>query len=131
MAKLSAEKINEELQKKNFELVDCSEYENLNSFITVKCPKGHITQTNLKSFRHDSYQCPECDKNIDFSNPTDVPDKENHYRVIAFDQATEKFGLSIFDDGKLIYYKLFVFAGSAINRMVKIRKMIDELVIKQ
>lgn len=131
MAKLSAEKISEELRKKDFELVNCDGYENLTSFITVKCPKGHITQTNLKSFRHESYQCPECDKSIDFSNPTEVPDKGDKYRVIAFDQATEHFGLSIFDDGKLIYYKLFVFTGSAINRMVKIRKMIDELVIKQ
>ena len=131
MAKLSAEKINEELNKKGFELVDGSNYENLMSFITIKCPKGHITQTNLKSFRHDSYQCPECDKGIDFVNPEGIPDKGNKYRVIAFDQATEHFGLSIFDDGKLVYYKLFVFTGSVINRIVKIRKTIDEIVIKQ
>lgn len=131
MAKLSAEKINEELNKKGFELVDGSNYENLMSFITIKCPKGHITQTNLKSFRHDSYQCPECDKGIDFVNPEGIPNKENKYRVIAFDQATEHFGLSIFDDGKLVYYKLFVFTGSVINRIVKIRKTIDEIVIKQ
>lgn len=131
MAKLSIEQIKGELAKKNFTLIDATGYENLESFITIQCPKQHITQTNLKSFRHDSYKCPCCDKAIDFINPSDVPQKGKKYRLIAFDQATQKFGLSIFDDGELVYYKLFTFSGSAVNRMVKIRKIIDEIVIKQ
>lgn len=131
MAKLSVEKIEEELQKKNFTLVDASEYENMNSFITIKCPKGHVSQTSLKNFRHDSYCCPHCDAGISFVNPNEVPDKNGAYRVIAFDQATENFGLSIFDDGKLVYYRLFNFSGVLAVRLAKIRRMIDEVVIKQ
>lgn len=131
MAKLSTEKIQEELSKKQFELIDDSEYSNMNSFITIRCPKGHISQTTLKNFRHDSYCCPLCDKGINFINPNEVPDKGSAYRVIAFDQATENFGLSIFDDGKLVYYKLFTFTGALPNRLSKIRRMIDEIVAKQ
>lgn len=131
MAKMSAEKIQEELDKKGYTLVDATEYKNLESFITVKCPQGHISQTNLKTFRKDSYTCPQCDKKIDFINPNEVPNKGDKYRVIGFDQATEHFGLSIFDDGKLVYYRLFVFTGSMVNRLVKIRQMINDIVIKQ
>ena len=94
MAKLSTAKISEELAAKNFTLVDDSNYATLNSPIIIQCDKGHKIEVSMADFRRPSFTCPCCDKSINFINPKMVPQKSG-YRVIAFDQATEHFGLSI------------------------------------
>lgn len=132
MARLTEEQIKTELAEKGYTLIDASNYQTLNSDITIKCPKGHEIVTSLAFFRKPSFMCPMCDQNIDFINPNIVPQKtKDTKRIIAFDQATEKFGLSIFDNGELSYYRLFTFSGSTVNRLVKIRKFIQEIVIKE
>ncbi len=129
MAKLSKEKIAEEVAAKGFELVDASNYENINSEIDVKCKNGHTFRTSLVSVRSVSFCCPHCDRTL-FVNPNVVPQK-NGYRVIAFDQATEKFGLSIFDNGELVFYNLYSFTGHLDNRLTQIRNFIRDVVIKE
>ena len=128
MSKLSEEKIKAELQGKNFTLIDASKYETLNSPIIIECNKGHQLEVSMNVFRKPSFTCPCCDKAISFINPKIVPEKKG-YRVIAFDQATEKFGLSIWDGGELVFYHLFIFTGDLISRLVKIQKFISEIVI--
>ena len=131
MAKITHEQLEKELAAKGYTLVDDSNYSNMNSFISIRCEHGHLIQTTLADFRRASFTCPVCDKNISFINPKAVPDKGNAYRIIAFDQATEKFGLSIFDDGKLTFYSLYTFSGDAVHRLVKIKKFIEEIVIQE
>lgn len=94
MGKLSLDKIKAEVESKGCKLIDASNYETIKSDITVECEKGHQFVTNITSLRSYSFECPFCSKHTDFKNPTAVPPKTG-YRVIAFDQATEKFGLSI------------------------------------
>ena len=120
MGRLSHEQILKEVSARGYELVDDSNYSSLNSRIIIRCPKGHLIETSLGDFRHVSFTCPVCDKDIKFINPNQVPQKKG-YRIIAFDQATEKFGLSIFDDGKLVFYSLYNFTGSLNVRLLKIK----------
>lgn len=127
MGRLSAEQIAVEISSKGYQLEDSSKYENMNSEIAVKCGKGHIIKTTLALFRAVSFGCPECDKR-DFVNPKVVPQKTG-YRVIAFDQATEKFGLSIFDNGELVFYNLYSFVGNVNSRLAQIRKFVVDVVI--
>lgn len=131
MPRITHEQIEKEIAAKNYTLVDDSNYTNMNSFISIRCPEGHLIETTLADFRRASFTCPVCDKNISFINPKVVPEKGKCHRIIAFDQATEKFGLSIFDNGKLTFYSLYTFTGDVINRLVKIRKFINEIVIKE
>ena len=77
-----------------------------------------------------TFTCPVCDKDIKFVNPSAVPQKKG-YRIIAFDQATERFGLSIFEDGQLIFYSLYTFSGDVTHRLVKIKKFVQDVVIKE
>lgn len=128
MAKLSHEQIAAEVASKGYTLIDDSKYSNMQSPIIIKCNKGHIIETSLAAFRHPSFTCPQCDKNVDFINPGYVPPKQG-YRIVAFDQATEHFGVSIFEDGKLIYYHLYVFTGTAANRLYKIKKFVEDVAI--
>ena len=131
MAKMSHEKIAAEVAALGYELIDDSKYTNLLTPILIKCKEDHYIEASLSDIRKPSFTCPCCDKSITFVNPNSVPDKGNSRRIIAFDQATEKFGLSIFDDGKLVFYHLYVFSGDLNARLIKIRKFIQEIVITQ
>ena len=128
MGRLSHQQIADELFAQGYELVDDSHYTTLNSNIIIRCPQGHLIETSLANFRRPSFTCPVCDKDIKFVNPTIVPQKKG-YRVIAFDQATENFGLSIFDDNQLVFYSLYTFSGDVVSRLTKIKKFITEIVL--
>lgn len=129
MARLTIEQITAEVKDRGYDLIDATNYTNMNSRITIRCAKGHLIETCLNDLRKVSFTCPVCDKDIKFINPGTVPQKKG-YRIIAFDQATEKFGLSIYDEGKLVFYSLYTFSGDVINRITKIRKFIQDIVIK-
>lgn len=129
MARLTHQQIADEITKTGYELVDDSQYTSMQSRIVIKCPQGHLIETTLADFRRPSFTCPVCDKDIQFINPVAVPLKGDAYRVIAFDQATEHFGLSVFDNGQLIFYSLYTFSGDLTSRLVKIQKFIEDIVI--
>ena len=81
--------------------------------------------------RHPSFECPIC-SNVNFINPREVPKKKDgSYRVVAFDQATEHFGVSVWDDGKLVYYTLYVFRGDMVARLLKIQELIGNIILKE
>lgn len=132
MAKLSHAKIVEEVTAKGYTLIDDSSYVNLQSTIIIRCPQGHLIQTTLADFRHPSFECPSCSHQTVSKYIDAVPSKkEGVYRIIAFDQATEKFGLSIFDNGQLVFYRLYNFNGSVIKRLTDIKNFIENIVIKE
>lgn len=128
MARLATDKIKKELATKNFILIDDTNYVTLNSPILIQCEKGHNIEVSMNDFRRPSFTCPCCDKAINFINPKAVPEKKG-YRVIAFDQATEHFGLSVWDDGQLVFYSLYNFSGDTVSRLIKIKKFVQDIVI--
>lgn len=128
MARLKHEQIQAEVEKLGYALIDDSEYTTLNSFITVKCKNDHNIKVTLNDLRKPSFECPCCNKPIVFNNPRVVPEKKG-YRIIAFDQATEHFGLSIWDNNELVFYSLYNFTGDLVSRLVKIKQFIQEIVI--
>lgn len=130
MARLNHEQIVLELNKTPFELIDDSNYVSKNSLIKVACrAKGHEFEASLNDMSKTSFMCPMCDTKINFVNPSSVPQKNGKFRIIGIDQATENFGLSIFDDGELVFYNLYIFSGDLMSRIVKIRKLFNDLII--
>ena len=128
MARLSHEQIKAEVEKLGYSLIDDSNYTTLNSFITVKCKNNHNIKATLNDLRKPSFTCPCCDKPIVFNNPRIVPEKKG-YRIIAFDQATEHFGVSIWDNGELVFYSLYNFTGDLVSRLLKIKQFVQQIVI--
>lgn len=129
---LSNEQIRAEVEAKGFKLIDASAYKNLNSDITVECSKGHKFVTNVAAVRHPSFQCPECAKaHFVVEKPKAVPVKQpGVFRIIAFDQATYKMGMSIWDNGQLAYYDLFQFTDQMTEtRLVKIERLLSQVVV--
>ena len=128
MAKISHENLIKEINAKGFILINDADYKNMQSPITIQCLKGHTIDTNLETFRKASFVCPICDGATDFHKPLNVPAKEG-FRIVAFDQATEKMGISIYDGGKLVYCDLITFSGDVTTRLCKIRSFIEDTVI--
>jgi hypothetical protein len=106
VSKLEASRVAQELKEKGLVLAPNSpEYENLNSQIAVLCDKKHKFTTTLKSIRYASFSCPVCigEKTRGFDEmPQELPQKKG-YRIIGIDNATYNMGLSVFDNGKLVY----------------------------
>ncbi len=129
MAKLSKEQIQTEVEAKGYKLLSAEGYSNMNSIIVVQCDHGHTIEVSMADFRRASFECPCCNSGK-VENPVKVPEKTG-YRVIAFDQATEKFGLSIWDDGKLVFFNLYTFTGALNVRLAKIKKLLEEVIIPE
>ena len=133
MARLSSEQLLEELKLKKLTLDNNSpDYKNINSEIVVRCEKDHKIETNLKTIRAENFRCPVCDgldsKGFKHSADSVIPIKRG-YRVIGIDNATQKFGISIFESGNLIYYNVLTFEGDLIDRLNGIWDMINKVII--
>lgn len=130
---LSKEEIeNEVIKHSGYTLVSSENYKNMLSTIVVKCPKGHEFNTTVQDVRKDSFKCPICQKTVfELGKNMIVPIKNsNTYRIIAFDQATYKCGMSIWDNGKLVYYDLFQYKDyDLIARLTHIRQLLVNTVI--
>jgi len=127
MAKLTTEQIQELLDEKDFTIIDISNYKNLTSIIEIKCKDNHIIQTNLKTIRTKSFRCPKCDAGkVEIKNN---PPSKNGKRVIGIDNATKKMGVSIFDDGKLVYYTVLRFTGTLESRLTQIYNILKDYII--
>lgn len=132
MAALNSQQIAAEVNGKGFTLTDASQYKNLSSSISVRCSKGHLFNTTMNEVRAVSFCCPQCESRIGTKISKTVPPKQPGVRrIIAFDQATENFGLSIFDNGELVFCQLYRFSGDVMSRIVKIRKFLQDIVIKE
>jgi hypothetical protein len=57
--------------------------------------------------------------------------KPGTYRVIGLDNATEKMGLSVFDDGELVFYSLLEFSGLLEERLLAIHSVLTQVIFTQ
>jgi activator of 2-hydroxyglutaryl-CoA dehydratase len=79
-----------------------------------------------------SFVCPVCigEKTKGFTEPPHELSRKKGYRIIGIDNATRSMGISLFENGKLIYYKLFTYkSGSHIHRLNEIRDIFEEIII--
>lgn len=132
MAKISNKDLVAELALKNLTLSNTSKaYENLSSTITVICNNEHTIETNLKTIRMVNFRCPFCagaTSKSEAASNHNLPAKKG-YRIIGIDNATQRFGISMFENGKLIYYNLFTFSGDVVGRLNQIRDLVENIII--
>lgn len=99
--KLKYEDIVEEVEKEGWELLTPT-YTNLKTDMSFKCPAGHTNFYSFEKWRR-GHVCVTC-KNNPLFNVNQNPVKKQGFRILAFDQATNTSGWSVFDDEKLISY---------------------------
>ena len=125
MAKLSKNDIIEIAKIKGLTIINPDEYINLESSnLVFECKDGHTFIGDLKSVRDNkSFYCPLCDRQE--VKYVSKPPVKNGFRIIGFDQATQNFGISVYDDEKLVYYDVAKFGGETEDRLVSIANFID------
>lgn len=130
---LSRQQVTDIIQSKGFTSSNVDEYKNLDTVLHLECTKGHRVDASLRVVRNANFCCPFCAGNESVSEKVSniTPPNKKGYRIIAIDNATENAGLSIFDDGKLVFYHLFHFEGDLIGRILKNRNLIRDVIIKQ
>lgn len=129
---LSKKEIEATIQAKGFEPVDISTYKNLSSLVQIRCNAGHIFFADMKSIRKENFSCPSCyGKETSNLNENHVLPKKEGYRIIAIDQASQKLGISVYDDGKLVYYHLVEVTGTVPTRLLKIYNFMKQVVISE
>lgn len=118
---------------KGFYPVDITAYRNLSSLIKIKCKSDHTFFTDFKTVRKDNFKCPMCDGEMSSAlevHQGELPPKYG-YRIVAIDQASHKIGISVFDNGKLVYYHYVEAEGTLSVRLVKVYRFLVETIIKQ
>lgn len=130
---LSRKEVEATILAKGFEPVDITGYKNLSSSLEVRCKNGHPFYTDMKSIRSDKFKCPLCvGQEVSLLSQTQntLPPKTG-FRIIAVDQASQKMGISVYDNGKLVYYHYVEVSGNLPVRLQKIYKFMQEVVIRQ
>lgn len=125
MARLTTEQIQAITKEKGLKLINPHEYISLAADnLVFTCAQGHTFISSLKDVRAlKGYNCPECEKQTVVS--VKEPPVKTGYRVVGFDQATQNFGVSVYDDGKLVYYDVIRFVGSTEERLYKAFCFVD------
>lgn len=127
MARLSQEALLEITKEKNLEIIDIDNYVNLQSELIFKCGKcNKKIISNMESVRHVNWSCPHC--NEQKVTYVGKPPKKSGYRIIGCDQATQNFGISVFDDGKLVYFDCIQFSGELDKRYADIMVFMDNVI---
>ena len=106
MAKLSREKLVQELESLGYKYGNTA-YENIDTPIILECSNGHEFIASLKEVRSKKFICPTCDS-YDKAEKREAgiekPAPKMGVRVLGLDNATNKTGYAIFEDGKLLTY---------------------------
>lgn len=129
MARLSPAEVQQISAEKGFTVNNAEEYRNLDeSNLSFTCSEGHTFLTSLKIVRDmKGFSCPLCERQEVTYRRTPPPKDPTQFRIIAFDQATQNFGVSIYDGGQLVYFDVIRFFGDIERRLVEIAEFVSKV----
>jgi Holliday junction resolvasome RuvABC endonuclease subunit len=125
---LSKKEITDLLDSKGFTAENIAAYKNLDTLLKLKCNNGHCIEASIKTVRNPNFKCPFCEGKTSSGTAihnVSIPPKTGH-RVVAIDNASHNAGISVFDDGKLVFYHLYQFDGDTIKRLCDNRKLLND-----
>lgn len=129
MARLKDEEIVKILKEKGFVCNDLTQYVNKASILDIICKKGHKTKACIKDVQNTNFRCAACDTS-GISKTNIIPEKKGH-RIVGIDNATENVGISVFDNGKLVYYTKKTYSGSMWEKIIKNQDFLENIIIKE
>jgi len=128
----SRKEVAEILASKGFATTNIEDYKSMDTILHLVCANGHQVDASLKSVRNPNFKCPYCDgaASLGTITSTTTPPLKSGHRIVAIDNASNNAGISVFDDGQLVFYHLYHFEGETIDRLVKNRKLLEDTIIK-
>lgn len=123
MARLTNETIRKELLESGFNWKS-GEYKNLDSSLTLECTEGHEFLSSFRKIRK-RQQCPTCLQEENCCKEevkiAEIPKKKGR-RILGLDNATNKTGYAIFENGELLTYGVKIAEGDGlIQRIANLR----------
>ena len=130
---LSRKEITDLLESKGFTTTNIETYKNLDTQLSLVCKNGHCIEASIKTVRNPNFKCPYCDGKSSSGAAIllEQPPLKSGYRIVAIDNASHNAGVSVFDDGKLVFYHLYNYAGDTIDRLLKNRQFLEDIVALQ
>lgn len=129
MSRLSLERVEQEINDKGFKAHKIDHYRNLGTILEISCSKDHMIEASLSDIRKASFRCDRCSGGT--YNLVSKPPAKEGIRVIGLDNATQDMGISIFDDGELVWQTLVRFTGSNFeDRIQTIFNMVEQTIIE-
>lgn len=111
MARLKYEDIKLEVESAGWRLVSTS-YTNLKTQMQFQCPNKHDNYLTMDYWRRHK-ECPICKANKYYQMNDTAPKKDRKtHRILAFDQAANTSGWSVFDDLTLVKFGKWTSSGS-------------------
>ena len=97
--------VKNDLEENNWILLS-NEYKNLKTPLKMRCPAGHESEQTYDDWRKHK-RCDKCVAGDPYKIKGKVPNKDNRYRVLALDAATNLSGYAIYDDKELVFYGVY------------------------
>ena len=111
MARLKYEDIKLEVESAGWRLISTS-YTNLKTQMQFQCPNKHDNYLTMEYWRRHK-ECPICKANKYYQMNDTAPKKDRKaHRILAFDQAANTSGWSVFDDLTLVKFGKWTSSGS-------------------
>lgn len=128
MSRLNLEQVAKEITDKGFKPTKIDHYRNLGTILTVECAVGHEIEESLANIRKASFRCPRCHGGS--YRVVNKPPQKKGYRVIGIDNASQNMGLSIFDNGELVFQTVITFSGKDFeDRLQTIFNLTESLIM--
>lgn len=111
MARLKYEDIKLEVESEGWQLISDS-YTNLKTQMQFQCPNKHDNYFTMEYWRRHK-ECPICKANKYYQMNDTAPKKDKKaHRILAFDQAANTSGWSVFDDLELVKFGKWTSTGT-------------------
>lgn len=129
---ISRDVVLETLAQKGFNCSNINEYKTLDTILHLSCAKGHQIDVNFRTARDSRFKCMVCEGKNSLGTLAfgTKPPVKNGKRIVAIDNATKNIGVSVFDNGKLVFHTAYEFNGEMIDRMLMNKQFLEETIIK-
>ena len=94
--------VSNDLEESGWKLISTS-YKNLKTPLLMCCPEGHEIEQTYENWRKHKI-CDKCLAADPYKIRNKVPEKNESYRILALDAATNTTGFALYDNKKLIHY---------------------------
>lgn len=127
LSRLTIEKITQRAKDKNLIIKDAEKYETLKTPLHFECLKcGKEFESTIDTIQNPAFRCPHCEyQTVKYVG---APPEKTGYRVIGCDQATQHFGISVYDNGKLVYFDCIEFTGELEQRYAQIFIFMEQVI---
>lgn len=120
--------VSNDLEESGWKLISTS-YKNLKTPLLMCCPEGHETEQTYENWRKHKI-CDKCLAADPYKIKNKVPPKNEKFRILALDAATNITGFALYDEKELVYYGVYKVDSSleTTERINKVKYWLNKVI---